>query len=101
MTRQLPKPLIGATYLDSEATWRSGYATVCKSDCGYRRLSPRIPESHDLSALLECSSVPHPFPSPIVPQRSVAISVAMDLNCSRVGQTVSHSIGGLMSIQVE
>jgi hypothetical protein len=31
MTRQLPKPLIGATYSDSEATWRSGYATVCKT----------------------------------------------------------------------
>jgi hypothetical protein len=28
--KQLPKPLIGATYLKYEATWRSGYATVCK-----------------------------------------------------------------------
>src|SRR5437764_12651713 len=28
---QLPKPLIGATYLNATATWRSGYATVCKT----------------------------------------------------------------------
>jgi hypothetical protein len=31
MTLQLPKPLIRTTYLYSEATWRSGYATVCKT----------------------------------------------------------------------
>jgi hypothetical protein len=31
MTRQLPKSLNAATNSNLEATWRSGYATVCKT----------------------------------------------------------------------
>ena len=43
--------------------------------------SLRITERPDLSALLECPGVPRPFPSRLVPQRSVAT----DANCSRPG----------------
>ena len=43
----------------------------------------RITERPDLSALLECPGVPRPFPSRLVPARSVANSVATDANCSR------------------
>ena len=38
--------------------------------------SLRITERPDLSALLECPGVPRPFPSRLVPWRSVANSVA-------------------------
>jgi hypothetical protein len=47
-----------------------------KFDNGYSRLSLFIPESPNLWALFEYPSVPHPFLSPLVPRRSIAISVA-------------------------
>jgi hypothetical protein len=43
----------------------------------------RITERADLSALLERPGVLRPFPSRLVPLRSVANSVATDANCSR------------------
>jgi hypothetical protein len=60
-----------------------------------RRLarSPCIPERPDLSAHLECPSVPCPFLSRSVPPRSVAISVATYTVCSLEG--ADHEERGL------
>lgn len=60
------------------------YAAVCKFDCGCPNLSPCISATPNLSVFLGCCSVPYPFPSRVVSPHSVAISVATDLNCSRI-----------------
>jgi hypothetical protein len=81
------------------ATWRSGYAAVCKF---YERClcpSSSIPERPALSGHFECPSVPHPFLSRTVPSCSVAISVATDLNCSRTSERVQVApSNGLLTI---
>jgi hypothetical protein len=53
-----------------------------KFACDYPTLFRPIPESPNLSALLECESVPHSFPSRLIPASSVAIWVAKIALCS-------------------
>jgi hypothetical protein len=56
-------------------------APVLKFACDYPTLRRPIPESPNLSALLKCASVPHPFPSRLMPASSVAIWVAKIALC--------------------
>ncbi len=54
-----------------------------KFACDYPTLFRPISKSPNLSVLLECASVPHPFPSRLISVSSVAISVAKITLCSR------------------
>src|SRR5262245_17610324 len=58
------------------ATWRSGYAAVCKFAWGDHDPARLVSERPELLALPTCSVVRHPFLSPNVSLRSVANSVA-------------------------
>jgi hypothetical protein len=81
-TLLLPNRLPGFTYQRAEATWRSGYATVCKFVFHCHGPSRCITEPPDLWAFFGGPSVLHPFPSLLLPRRWVAISIAKIAVCS-------------------